>query len=85
MSSALVPRLIAVVLLAGAILSGRLAVANAASLEDMLAGQLAPSASPALLGPITSVGRKGWDCRPEHAAAAQHWRNAELPAGPDTP
>ena len=78
-------RLLAAVLLAGAILTGRFAIANAASVEDMLSGQLTASASPTLLGPITSAGRKGWDCKPEHAASAEHWHNAELPAGPVTP
>jgi hypothetical protein len=85
MSRVLVPRLLAAALLAGALFTGRFALANAASVEDMLAGQLTASASPAMLGPITSAGRKGWDCKPEHAASAQHWHNAELPAGPVTP
>jgi hypothetical protein len=80
-----VPRLLAAGLLAGAIFTGWFALANAASVEDMLAGQLTVSASPTLLGPITSAGRKGWDCKPEHAASAQHWQHAELPAGPVTP
>ncbi|HEY5426035.1 MAG TPA: hypothetical protein VIJ77_05740 [Candidatus Tumulicola sp.] len=54
-------------------------------MTDLLAGQLVASGSPALLEPITSAGRKGWDCRPEHAAAAPTWRAAGLPAGPDSP
>lgn len=83
MSSRLLSRVLAAVLLAGAILGGRLALANAASLQDVLAQQLVPSATPALLAPIASVGRKGWNCRPEQAAAAAQWHAAELPSGPE--
>lgn len=54
-------------------------VAGAASVESMLAGALQPSAAPALLGPITEAGRKGWACKPEQAASAHGWRQAELP------
>jgi len=53
--------------------------AGAQSLEAMLDGALQPSASPALLGPITESGRVGWACKPERAAAAGAWQNAELP------
>ena len=53
--------------------------AGASSLESMLAGAFQPSAAPALLGPITEAGRKGWTCKPEQAAAARDWRKAELP------
>lgn len=53
--------------------------AGASSLETMLAGALRPSDTPALLGPITEAGRKGWTCKPEQAAAARNWRAAELP------
>jgi len=74
-------RLLAAALLAATLLSGRLALAGAASLEDMLAGALTPSAAPALLGPITSSGRVGWECKPERAAAAASWHEAELPHG----
>jgi hypothetical protein len=73
-------RLLAIGLLAGAILCGRFAVASAASLEDLLASGLTPSAAPALLGPITAAGRVGWECKPERAAAAGSWQNAELPS-----
>ena len=52
--------------------------AGATSLEDLLAGALTPSAAPALLGPITSAGRVGWECKPERAAAAARWHEAEL-------
>ena len=79
------PRLLAAVILAGALLCARFAIAQAASLEELLAGALTPSAAPELLGPITSAGRIGWECKPERAAAAAPWRNAELPSGPQTP
>ena len=72
-------RLCAAGLLAGALCCGRLAVAGAATLEDLINGALAPSAAPALLGPITSSGRVGWECKPERAAAAGSWHDAELP------
>jgi hypothetical protein len=52
---------------------------QAASVADLLAqGVLAPQA-PALLGPITSAGRIGWECKPERAAAAKGSHEAELP------
>jgi hypothetical protein len=54
-------------------------VAGAASVESMLEGALQASAPPSLLGPITEAGRKGWACKPEQAASASHWREAELP------
>jgi hypothetical protein len=53
--------------------------AGAQSLEAMLDGALTPSAAPALLGPITEGGRVGWACKPEQAAGASSWQNAELP------
>lgn len=54
-------------------------VAGAASVESMLEDALVPSAAPSLLGPITEAGRKGWACKPEQAASARRWRDAELP------
>jgi len=79
-------RALAAVLLTGVILCfGRFAVAGAASLDDLLAGALAPSAAPALLGPITSTGRVGWECKPERAASANGWHEAELPLDRGTP
>jgi hypothetical protein len=84
MPRVLVRPLLVAALLAGAFFCGRFAVANAAGAEDLLAGQLTPSSSPALLGPITSAGRKGWDCKPEHAAASLTVHAAELPAVSDT-
>jgi hypothetical protein len=79
-------RLLAALLLAGAFTwSGHSALAGVASLEELIAGALAPSQAPALLGPITSAGRVGWDCKPEHAAAGAEYRQAELPPVPGTP
>jgi hypothetical protein len=72
-------------MLAGAIACGGIALAGAASLEDEIAGVLVPSAAPSLLGPITSAGRVGWECKPERAAASGGVREAELPLGPGTP
>lgn len=54
-------------------------VAGASSVESALEGALQPSADPALLGPITESGRKGWACKPEQAAAARSSQQAELP------
>jgi hypothetical protein len=79
------PRILAAALLVGALLCGRLALADAASLETLLAGALAPSAAPALLGPITAEGRKGWDCKPERSAAAVSAQQAELPKATGSP
>jgi hypothetical protein len=82
MSSVLVSRVLAAGFLLGALLCGRMAFADAAKVQDLLAGGLLPSAEPALLAPITSEGRKGWDCKPEKAAQTQRWHEANLPAGP---
>ena len=84
MSRALVRPFLVAALLAGAVLCGRCALASAASVEDLLAGGLVPSAAPAMLGPITSVGRKGWDCKPERVASSSQARDAELPQAPDS-
>jgi hypothetical protein len=79
-------RLLAALLLAsGVAWSGRVAAAGAATLEDLLSGGMAPSAAPALLGPITAAGRVGWECKPERAAGAPTYRQAELPADPGIP
>lgn len=79
-------RLLAALLLGGLCAwSGRGAVAGAATLEELLAGGMAPSAAPALLGPITAEGRVGWDCKPERAAASSSYHQAELPADRGTP
>lgn len=85
MSSALVFRIVAPALMAAALLCGSAALAKSVSLEDLLTGQMVSSDAPALLGPITLTGRKGWECRPERAAAAQLSQNAELPADPESP
>ena len=84
MSSALARPLLLAALLVGLLLCGAFGFANAAALEQALSGQLVPSAAPSLFGPITSAGRKGWDCKPEHAAAAWEWKQAELPAEPES-
>ncbi|HZY97810.1 MAG TPA: hypothetical protein VFE35_12015 [Candidatus Cybelea sp.] len=84
MSRTLLPRLLAVVLLVAGIFCGRFALASTASLEEMLSGALTPSAAPALLGPITSAGRIGWECKPERAAASAQAPVAELPTDPST-
>lgn len=84
-SRTLVSRALAVAFLAGTLLCGRLALAGAASLQEMLDGTLTPSSAPALLGPITSAGRIGWQCKPERAAATKDARDSELPADPSTP
>jgi hypothetical protein len=75
---------LAVALLAAVFACGQFALAGSTSLEDLLAGALAPSATPALLGPITSAGRVGWECKPERAAAAARWHEGELPTNPST-
>jgi hypothetical protein len=55
-----------------------------ASVGELAALRLVPSAAPTLLGPILESGRTGWECAPERAASAVHVRAAELPddAGP---
>lgn len=55
-------------------------VAGAASIDAMLGSQLQPSAAPALLAPIAESGRTGWACKPERAASARGWHDAELPS-----
>jgi hypothetical protein len=84
-SRTLFPRLLAVLLLTGGLLCGRFALAGATSIDDMLSGALAASGAPALLGPITSAGRVGWECKPERAASSQRAHEAELPADPISP
>lgn len=82
MSSALGRSFLLAAFLAGTFFCGRAALAGAATAGDLLAGQMIPSASPSLLGAITSAGRKGWDCMPEHAASATAVSAAELPTEP---
>lgn len=84
-SRTLFPRLLAVLLLTGGLLCGRFALASATSVDDLLSGALTPSGAPALLGPITSSGRVGWECKPERAASSERVHDAELPADPTSP
>lgn len=81
-SRTLLLRVLAAALLAGCIFCGRFALAGAASLDQMLSGALVPSAAPMLLGPITSAGRSGWECKPERSAASSQTSVAELPPDP---
>jgi len=50
-----------------------------ASLDELAVAQSLSSSPAALLGPINSLGRTGWDCTPEKAARAARVREAELP------
>ena len=77
-------RLRLVVACAAALAATGVAAAKAVSLAEVAPAQLIPSAAPALLGPIAESGRKGWDCKPEHAAAAATSREAELPSDNST-
>lgn len=56
------------------------AAAGASSVEATLVDGLRESAAPALLGPISEGGRVGWKCKPERAATAKSWQDAELPS-----
>lgn len=85
MSSALLRRLLGAGLLASSLCCAAVALAKAGSLEEMLAGQLTASEPAPLLGPITSAGRTGWECKPERAAAARAWQAADLPSAPQAP
>ncbi|MFZ0031441.1 MAG: hypothetical protein WAK84_06180 [Candidatus Cybelea sp.] len=51
-------------------------LADAAVLGDRLGGNAVAST---LLAPISSVGRKAWDCKPELAALTPRVDEAELP------
>jgi hypothetical protein len=72
-------------LLAVSLLCGRAAIGAAATIETAIAGELTPSELPSLLGPITSSGRIGWECKPERAASASSWHDAELPRDSGNP
>ena len=63
-------------------LSGGRVVADTV-LFGSVADALIPSAAPALLGPITSAGRKSWDCKPEHVAASLQIQDSGLPTTSD--
>jgi hypothetical protein len=82
-SRTLRPPLLAL-LLAFLAVCGGAAIAGASSLEDAIDGALLPSPAAPLLGPITSRGRVGWECKPERSAAAAQWHEAELPHGSGT-
>jgi hypothetical protein len=49
-----------------------------ASLDQVSVAESMTSSVPALLGPINSLGRSGWDCAPEKAARAATPMRAEL-------
>lgn len=51
-----------------------------ASLDQVSLAESMTSSVPALLGPINSLGRSGWDCAPEKAARASTPVRAELPS-----
>jgi len=70
---------------AAALSGAAFGAARAVSLADAAPTQLMPSQTPSLLGPISESGRKGWDCTPEHAAAAVASHDAELPSNSSTP
>lgn len=67
------------VLFAAVVLIGGGAGLARASVDELNGIHLAPSALPAVLGPINARGRAGWDCVPEQAAAASSAARAELP------
>ena len=66
---------LAVLLAAGA----GVTLADAAILGDWLGATAVESTSPTLLGPVTSAGRKAWNCKPEVAASARRVDEADLP------
>ena len=53
------------------------------ALATLESGAFAPSAIPALLGPVAAAGRNAWDCVPERTAATQRVRDADLPVEHD--
>jgi hypothetical protein len=69
-----------VALVAFVIASAGIAVAALSSFDDLAGAGFLPSGVPALLGPITEVGRAGWDCQPEKEATASKWHDADLPS-----
>ena len=71
-ATALLRLSLAVLLAAGA----GVALADAAMLGDLPGGTAVESA---LLAPISSVGRKAWDCKPELAASTPRVDEAQLP------
>lgn len=85
MSSYWLRRLVFAGLLLAAVFSARMASAGVASLQMLSAEQFSPSSAPALLGPITEAGRKGWACAPERAAGSTGSTQAELPTNQREP
>lgn len=79
MSRQLIRRFALAGLLLAATVGARVAYANAPALSALSADALIPSQPPALLEPIAEAGRTGWACRPERAAAASNWQDADLP------
>jgi hypothetical protein len=71
------------VLVAVVVLIGAGAGLARASVDELAGVRLVPSAVPSLLGPITSLGRTGWDCAPERAARTASVAHAELPNDAD--
>ncbi len=70
------------VLVAAVVLAGTAVGLARASVEELSQSGLVPSGVPAILGPISALGRAGWDCAPERAAAASTADHAELPNDP---
>jgi hypothetical protein len=71
-----------VVVIVALVLGGAAAGLARASVDEIKGALLQPSALPAILGPITDLGRNGWDCAPERAAQAKSAGHAELPSDP---
>jgi hypothetical protein len=70
------------VLVAAVVLAGAAVGLARASVEELSQAGLVPSGVPAILGPISALGRAGWDCVPERAAGAAAADHAELPNDP---
>ncbi len=79
MSNRLVSRIVLASLLLIAAGSASFALANGDALTALHDDALAPSQTPALLGPIDEHGRTGWECKPEKAAASSNASMGELP------
>ena len=67
------------VLVAAVVLVGSAVGLARASVDELASAQLLPSQAPSVLGPISALGRVGWDCAPERAARATRADSAELP------
>ncbi len=53
--------------------------ASLSAANDLTSAALPTLAAPRLLGPVDALGRNGWQCLPERAAAAKAARDADLP------